>query len=215
MSDINALIARIESEFSAGDKRLKDLQAKKVSEYQARLERTSKLEKTFEILRDVWRPRLEALVQKFGDRVMVKPTLTPSRRDATFHFKSKLAAVTLVFSAATDADVNNIVLSYDLRIIPVFMQFDSHSVLEMPLDNIDREKVANWIDDRIVSFVKTYMTLHETEQYWKDHVVTDPIAKVEFPDFAAAAVVEHEGKKYYFIGEETRRQFEAERGMAK
>ena len=32
----------------------------------------------FEELREVWKPRLELLVQKFGDRVTTKPKITPS-----------------------------------------------------------------------------------------------------------------------------------------
>jgi YHS domain-containing protein len=34
------------------------------------------------------------------------------------------------------------------------------------------------------------------------------VAHVRFPDFAAGATLEWQGKKYYFIGEETRQEFE-------
>jgi YHS domain-containing protein len=39
-------------------------------------------------------------------------------------------------------------------------------------------------------------------------MVEDPVAGVRFPRYAAAAILEWGGKKYYFIGEETRREFE-------
>ena len=112
-------------------------------------------------------------------------------------------------SAATDQNVHNLILNYDLEILPTLMQFDSHQQAQWPLDAIDRKAIGDWIDDRIVSFVKTYLSLHENEYYLKEHMVKDPVAGVRFPKFAAAATAEWGGKTYYFIGDETRREFEA------
>ena len=44
-------------------------------------------------------------------------------------------------------------------------------------------------------------------------LVEDPIAGVRFPRYAAAAKVEWSGKTYYFIGDQTRREFEAKQGI--
>ena len=94
------------------------------------------------------------------------------------------------------------------------MQFDSHQQAEWPIDAIDQKAIAEWVDDRIVDFVKTYLSLHENEYYLQDDMVEDPIAEVRFPRFAAAANIEWNGKTYYFIGDETRREFEAKQGLA-
>jgi YHS domain-containing protein len=40
------------------------------------------------------------------------------------------------------------------------------------------------------------------------------VAGVRFPRFAAATTVEWNGKTYYFIGDETRREFDAKHGLA-
>ena len=42
-------------------------------------------------------------------------------------------------------------------------------------------------------------------------MVEDPIAKVRFPSFAAAATLEHERKALYFIDESTLREFQQQR----
>ena len=39
-------------------------------------------------------------------------------------------------------------------------------------------------------------------------MVEDPIAKVRFPKFAAAAKLEHDGGTMYFIDESTLREFQ-------
>jgi hypothetical protein len=122
-------------------------------------------------------------------------------------FESRLAHVRLKFSASTDRDVRMVILSYDLEIIPVLMRFKPHDEMEFPLNAVDKEAVGKWIDDRIVDFVQTYFAMGENEIYLKDSMVEDPIAHVSFPRHAAAAAVEWQGKKFYFIGDETRREF--------
>jgi YHS domain-containing protein len=161
-----------------------------------------------EKLRDVWRPRLEALAQKFGERVNVKPHVEPGRRSATFAFQSDLARIDLRFAVAPDAEVRNLVFSYELEIIPILMKFDSHDEIEFPLETVDTSALGAWFDDRIVSFVKSYLAIHENQYYLKDQMVEDPIAKVKFPKFAAGATLQAKGKTVYFIDETTRREFE-------
>jgi YHS domain-containing protein len=41
-------------------------------------------------------------------------------------------------------------------------------------------------------------------------MVEDPVARIRFPKFAAAATLARKGDKFYFISEETRRAFEEE-----
>jgi YHS domain-containing protein len=44
-------------------------------------------------------------------------------------------------------------------------------------------------------------------------MVEDPVAGVRFPKFAAGATLEWQGRTLYFIGEETRREFEKQQGF--
>jgi YHS domain-containing protein len=87
------------------------------------------------------------------------------------------------------------------------MQFKPHAEVEFPLNAVDTEAAAKWIDDRIVDFVQTYFAMGENEIYLKDQMVEDPIAHVTFPKLAAATTLEWQGRTFYFIGEETRREF--------
>lgn len=212
MADIQNLIRRIDSEFGTFEAKLAKLRTEQLQSEKGREKRLLTFEKTTEGIRDIWESRLETLAKKFGDRMQVTPVIEPSRRAATFTFKSDLAHIELRFSASTNADATTVVFSYDLRIIPILMQFDSHSELEFPIDAVDREKATQWLDDCIVTFVRTYLSLHENEYYLKGHMVTDPVNNVRFPDFAAAATLERDGKTYYFVSTETKQQFEQTQG---
>jgi len=207
MPDINSLASRIDAEFSAVAEKIKKFQVEQVETLKQRDKRLEQLGKVFDQLRDIWKPRLELLVKKFGDRVQATPRIVPSTREVTFNFQSSLARVCLKLSAFTDRDIQKLILSYDLEIIPVLMQFKHHDEVGFPLNAVDKEAVAKWIDDRIVDFVQTYFSMGENEIYLKDEMVEDPIAHVRFPKLAAATTLEWQGKKFYFIGEETRREF--------
>lgn len=213
MADISSLASRIDAEFSAVEEKIKKFQAEQVEEHKKRQQRLTQLENLFEELRDIWRPRLELLLQKFGDRVKTIPRIVPSTREVTFHFQSQMASVRLKLAAFTDRDVQKLILSYDLEIIPILMHYKPHDEVEFPLNAVDKDAVGKWIDDRIVDFIKTYFSMGETEIYLKDQMVEDPIAHVQFPKFAAANKLEWKGKTFYFIGEETRREFDKQNGI--
>lgn len=202
------LAARIDAEFSAFDDRIKKNQEERIREFHERQERLAALEPRLEQLGQIWRPRLQALEQRFGDRVKVTPKVERSRGEATFQVQSDLAKISLRFSVAPDAEARQLVFSYDLAIIPTFTQFEKHVEVEFPIDGVDEAELADWIDDRILAFVRVYLSLQENQYYLKDHMVTDPIAGISFPKHVAGATLELRGKTYYFISGETRREFE-------
>lgn len=207
MADINNLLQRIDAEFNAIDDKVKKDQQANMEEYRLRQKRMDHFTKVVEELKTIWTPRLEALQQRFGDKVKISPRVTPSSREATFEFQSSLARIRLKFSAYADRDVQNIHLASDLDIVPVLTKFDAHSEMTFPLDAINKEAVAKWVEDRIVSFVHIYVSLHENQFYLKDHLVEDPITQVRFPKFAAGATCEWKGATYFFVDDVSRNEF--------
>ena len=95
MNDINSLQNQIDAEFAAVVEKTKKFQVEQMHEHKEREQRMEQLGKAFEEMREIWRPRLELLIKKFGDRVQATPRIIPSTREATFEFKSILAKVTL------------------------------------------------------------------------------------------------------------------------
>jgi len=214
MPSTGSLIDRIDAEFAALDERLKRNREERIREYRERQERFAALEPRIEQLREIWKPRLDALAERFGDRMRVTPKVEGSRREAAMSVKSDLAVIQLRFAVAPDSEARKLIFTYDLHIIPVFARFENHAAIEFPIDAVDEEALARWIDDRILSFVRIYLSLQENEYYLKDQMVTDPVAAVSFPKHVAGATLEVGGKTYYFIGEETRREFEQKQAAA-
>ena len=78
----------------------------------------------------------------------------------------------------------------------------------MPASDRHADSITKWLDDRIVGFAKTYLSLHENEHYLKGQMVDDPVAHVRFPKFAAGATCQRKGMTFYFISDETAAEFE-------
>jgi len=57
-------------------------------------------------------------------------------------------------------------------------------------------------------------SLHENEYYLKEQMVVDPVIGVRFPKFAAGATLEWQGKTYFFVSDESRREFQKQVGSS-
>ena len=115
MSDVSALLERIDAEFSTLEGKIKRAQDERLQEHQDRQKRLTTFKRELDSLSEVWGPRLEALIERFGDYVKVAPRLESTSRAATLDFDADLARLHLRLSATTDHDVRNLVLTYDLE----------------------------------------------------------------------------------------------------
>jgi YHS domain-containing protein len=216
MADTSALASRIDSQIADAQQRIAAFQKSAEQEYLSREKRyQEQYLPAVARLVELIKPRLQVLADRFKDKVQVSPTVTAHQRQVTYRFDARIARIELTFRVSHDADVRNLVFDQNLEVLPILMQFEKHSSLSVPLDKVDDAKVLQWVDDRIVAFVQTFLEIHQNRYYQKDILVTDPVAGVEMPKFAAKCSLESGGKTYYFVSEETRREFESQqRGKA-
>jgi hypothetical protein len=215
MSDNSDLASRIDGVISSTKAKLKATQQDLLQDYQDRQVRLERYAEKLPRLIEVAKPRLELLAERFGERVEVSPTVSGNTRSARFVVKSPLARINMTVSAFPDREAKNVAVVYDLQIVPVLTQFESHAEFTTPIDNPDLAGLGKWLDDRIVGFVETFMKLHENEYYTKDQYVEDPVVKVRFPKFAAGATLQRDGQTVYFIDEQTKAEFEQQKRSSK
>ena len=215
MADTSSLAHRIDAQIADAHQKIAAFQRSAEQEYLAREQRyREQYLPAVARLVELIKPRLEVLADKFKDKVQVNPAVTAHQRQVTYRFNAPIARIELSFRVSHDADVRNLVFDQDLEVLPILMQFDRHAQLTVPLDKVDEQKVLQWIDDRIVAFVQTFLAIHQNRYYQKDVMVTDPVAGVEMPKYAAKCSLESGGKTYYFVSEETRREFETQQAKA-
>jgi YHS domain-containing protein len=159
-------------------------------------------------VREIFAPRSDALVARFKDIIHLSADVSDDFSKIAFSFDSSLARVTLRFDFVHDEEVRKLILVYDLEILPILMKFDNHAVLEMPLAAFDEQAVTEWLESRMIGFIRSFAELNENQSYLNDQMVEDPVARMRMPKAVARETLHFEGQTYYFISAETRREFE-------
>jgi YHS domain-containing protein len=218
MTDINALINRIDQEIAAEAGRQKSDWAKVMLANRERESRLQRYETEAKHIIELLKPRLDAFIERFKAVVKAEPVVRQHTRAVNLTFAATVAKVTLRFEVFPDEDVNHIRLECTEEIIPVVVRYDKQAVLEFPLGGVQDDAVVQWFDDRIVAFVKAYVALVRQDvalrEQLKDQFVEDPVARIQFPKYLAASTLERDGQSYYFVDEETRREFEKQPASA-
>lgn len=212
MADISALIGRIDQEIAAEVERQKTGWTERVQANRERGLRIQRYETEARHILDLVTPRLDAFIERFKAVVKAEPAVSQHTRAVTLNFAATVAKVTVRFEVFPDPDMNHIRLECTQEIIPVVVRYDKQSVLEFPLGGVQDEAVVGWFDDRIVAFVRAYVAVVRQDaalrEHLKDEFVEDPVARIQFPKYLAASTLERDGRKYYFVDDETRRAFE-------
>jgi YHS domain-containing protein len=212
MTDLDAFIRRIDQELAAEVGQQKAAWAEQVRESRERGPRLERYEAAAKHVIELLKPRLAAFIERFKDVVKAEPSVREHSRSMNLTFAATVAKVTLTFEVFPDRDVSHIRLECTQEIVPVVVRYDKQSVLEFPLDAVQDEAVVQWFDERIVTFVKTYLALVRQDaalkEHLKDQLVEDPVTKIRFPKYLAASTLERDGRTYYFVDEDTRREFE-------
>jgi YHS domain-containing protein len=212
MTDIKTLLNRIDQEVAAEAGRQKAAWAEVVQANRERGVRLQRYESEAQHVIELLKPRLDGFVEHFKAVVKAQPVVREHTRALNLEFAATVAKVTLRFEVFPDRDVSHVRLECTQEIIPVLVRYDKQSVLEFPLDGVKDDKVVQWFDDRVVAFVKAYVAVVRQDaalqEQLKDQFVEDPVARVRFPKYLAASTLERDGRTYYFVDEETRREFE-------
>jgi hypothetical protein len=171
MSDMTNLQQQLDAELTGALNRAQQKREELERTNREREERLKQFDALVDRLRPVWAPRLELLRDRFAKLVKGQPEVTPHTRSITFKCTSKYR-LELKLSAYPDQNVKNLVLEYDLVIVPLLGKYDRQARLEMPLDRIDEDAIGRWLDERIVSFVKTYVAL-EGDSFFVEHLTPE------------------------------------------
>jgi YHS domain-containing protein len=212
MTDLDTLIRRIDQELEAEVGRQKAAWAEVARTNRERAPRLQRYEAVAKHIIELLKPRLAAFIERFKAVVKAEPSVREHTRVMNLSFAATIAKVTLLFEVFPDEDVSHVRLECTQEIIPVVVRYDKQSLLEFPLDAVPDDAVVQWFDERIVTFVKAYLALVRQDaalqEHLKDQFVEDPVAKIRFPKYLATSTLERDGRTYYFVDEETRREFE-------
>jgi YHS domain-containing protein len=82
----------------------------------------------------------------------------------------------------------------------VFIRYKRTDALDQSLENVDDNTVRQWIEEKLLNFLDSYLQIETHEQYQRDNVAIDPVCgmKVAKPKGLAH---QHHGQVYYFCAQ--------------
>jgi YHS domain-containing protein len=146
-------------------------------------------------------PRMEELTKHF-DNSKIEVLLTDSDYNClcVFSHTPRFPATVKLLIALLPGKDEHLTARYDLNIFPVLMEFNGNSEEIFPLD-VDEGLLANWVEDRILEFIDTYLRLETHPYYQKDNTVTDIVCGMRISSISATSAVEKDGRTFYFCSE--------------
>ncbi len=210
MSNLDHLKERIEEKLSvAQEKKKTAYQQQQASNMEVRGKSQRFAQVSQPIVDEVILPRLEQLVGYFDNAQLVEePGRSRMNQLVQFqHCKRFPVSAKLSLSVGADRTGEQLVAYYHLEILPVRIAYDRNAEISFLVQEVDRQKLTEWLDDRICTFVDTYLQLEANEVQASEDQVTDPVCGMRIVKQFAAAQVEHEGQTYYFCIEECCRMF--------
>jgi YHS domain-containing protein len=214
MAGTNDLERRIGEKLAAneeGRRRRQDGLRRSMTEMEERLSRYTTV--ADRLMEAVILPRVAKLADGFRD--VQPPEVQRTRHSCVCRFEHSPrfpATATLELSVTRDGEARNVAVESRRQILPVFYPVNGEGHFVMPLDGVDEQRAADWVDEQVLAFVDAYLKLETIDHYQDENLVADPVCGMRINKTNAAAEMEYRGVKYYFCVEQCRRKFAEDPG---
>ena len=210
MSNIERFAARIEGQLRAAQERRDQTQTQREG-YMEQLElRKQQFHRiAAELMTNAIRPPVDTLVRFFDNAEVAESDDLP-RYECHFRRSDRFpATVVLKFAVLHDEPLEQIQVTFDAQVLPVFMEYERLDELSFPLEDWNATHVANWIEKKLALFLESYLTIETSDQYQRANQVVDPVCGMRI-NRSEAVTEEHRGQVYYFCADRCRRRFREE-----
>ncbi|GIW83177.1 MAG: hypothetical protein KatS3mg105_4984 [Gemmatales bacterium] len=91
--------------------------------------------------------------------------------------------------------------------MPMFIKMNEHDRLTEPLDSIQEDTVAAWVEERLCEFLDSYLRIDRGAEDFQKDAATDPVCGMRISRSAAAASDSFRGHPYFFCSRECQERF--------
>jgi YHS domain-containing protein len=216
MSEIDEFKAKLRGEAEAASERIHQMQDQAAEQYRASQSNYAIFLDLSHRIQEAIRPWVEAFAESLPD---VTPVVTerdfgPAGRVfhrvlVTFSIpRGERCPANIKLRFGLDAELDSLILFYGLEIVPVFLEFERHDQIALPLDPSSIGTAVEWFKQKALAFTETYVSLFFNPEYQKGSEVPDVVLGRTFPLPFAKGQLEYRGVTYYFLTDESRKAFE-------
>jgi len=156
---------------------------------------------------EIVKPRLEMVASYLKNACMQEES--SHRSTCWFEFCQRFPTFAqLEFAIEHDVRFDKLIVQIRTRMMPVFVPFNEQDNLLLPLDAVDDEEVADWVEERLLEFLDTYLRIDAGGEDFTEEPVTDPVCGMQIDRLTAAASDSFCGHPYFFCGKECHTKFQ-------
>jgi len=115
---------------------------------------------------------------------------------------------TIGFAVEHDVQYDGIVVRFDARMMPTFVPFNEQDKLTLNVKDVDDERVAEWVERRLLEFLDAYLRVDSTKQCMGHDTAVDPVCGMRVSRSNAAGTTLSGGHQFYFCCSECLTRFE-------
>jgi len=155
----------------------------------------------------VVKPRLEAVARRFPS-ARAQTDEQAYRAWCWFACSDRFPVTAkLEFAVEHEESIEHLLVRYEAWLMPVFMRFQPHDRLTMPLDAVNSDQVAGWVEERIFEFLATYLQQDRGQEDLEEDIVTDPVCGMRLRRSDVRARADYRGHPYFFCSAECQGKF--------
>jgi len=94
--------------------------------------------------------------------------------------------------------------------MPVFIKLNERDKFTSPLDSLQDDAVADWVEERLLEFLESYLRLDRGGEEFDEDAAGDPVCGMRIRRSAAAASDSFHGHPYFFCSRECQERFARE-----
>ena len=185
-----------------------DAAGRYMAEVMARRERFGKL--AAQLIETVIQPRLELLASCFSNASLTENEAL-GHCACWFGYCERFPASTKVaLSVEHDVRFEKVAVCYEASMMPVFIKLNEHDKLTSPLDGLQNDAVADWVEERLLEFLDAYQRIDRGGEEFDEETATDPVCGMRISRSSAVASDSYRGHPYFFCSSDCRERFARE-----
>jgi len=158
--------------------------------------------------RDLVKPRLDQMARLFPNASFPEQQKS-NGSSCLFEFCDRFPATAEIeFSIEHDVRFEKVIVHTHTHIMPVFVPYNEQDNLTLPWDRVDDAKVADWVEERLLEFLDTYLRIDAGSDDLAKETVTDPVCGMQILQSDAVASDSYYGHPHFFCSKECLAKFQ-------
>ncbi|WP_182870671.1 YHS domain-containing protein [Rhodopirellula sp. JC639] len=156
---------------------------------------------------NVIRPSLEILADHFSNANLVRDALIGHSACRFGYCERFPVNARVAFTVEHDVAFTDLSIRFEVSVAPPIVKVDEQDVFSIPPNEAFEDTATDWVQQRLLGFLNSYLRIDRGLEDFEDEVVTDPVCGMRINRSSAVATEVYRGHSYFFCSSDCRQSF--------